>query len=143
MQQQVVEEMQQVFYDESVEISFEQISHLLYTDMVIKETLRLCPSVGQMGRELEEDMIIDGHLIPKGTEVMASIYALHHRKDIWGSNAETFDPDRFLPSNVATRDQYAWIPFSTGPRNCIGEFYSWLKVTYINFFYLIIIFNFR
>lgn len=128
VQQHVVEEMQQVFYDESVDVSYETLSHLTYTEMVIKETLRLCPSVGQMGRELQEDMIIDGHRIPKGTEVISSIFALHHREDVWGPDAETFDPDRFLPANLATRHQYAWIPFSVGTRNCIGYRYAMVSL---------------
>lgn len=121
VQQHVVDEIQQVFFDENVEICYEHLSQLTYTEMVIKETLRLCPSVGQMGRELEEDMIIDGHRIPKDTEVISSIFALHHREDVWGPNAETFDPDRFLPANLETHHQYAWIPFSVGSRNCIGK----------------------
>lgn len=74
--------MQQVFFDDSVDVHYVQLSQLAYTEMVIKETLRLCPSVANMARELEEDMIIDGHRIPKGTEVVTSIFCIHHR-DGW------------------------------------------------------------
>lgn len=71
--------------------------------------------------------ILDGIRIPKGTHVAIQIMHLHHDPEVW-QEPETFDPDRFLSENVQKRHPYAYIPFSAGPRNCIGQKFALLEL---------------
>ena len=57
--------------------------------------------------------------IKTGTNIVVPIYAMHHNKDLFGEDADVFDPDRFLDGRVAP-DQLTFHPFGAGPRICIG-----------------------
>lgn len=114
------------------EITFESLNKLKYMDLVIKESLRIAPVGPVIFRETMEDFELEkGLIIPKGTTFVVNIFALHRRKDIWGEKAEEFDPDNFLPENVAKRHPCSFIPFSVGRRNCIGHRYAMLSMKII------------
>jgi cytochrome P450 family 4 len=67
-----------------------------------------------------------GYDIPSGCSVFIQIYVIHRNPDQF-PNPEKFDPDNFLPERVAKRHPYAYIPFSAGPRNCIGQKFALLE----------------
>ena len=91
----------------------------------MKEGLRLCPSVPLVGRRLHEDLEVrtqtTGYTIPAGTIVYVLIYMLHRDGEVF-PRPESFDPDRWLHSDPGIkRSPFAYVPFSAGPRNCIGQ----------------------
>ncbi|XP_049514575.1 cytochrome P450 4V2-like [Dermacentor silvarum] len=100
-------------------VTTDDLRSMRYLSCIIKETLRLYPSVPIMGRYIEEDMKIGTQLIPKGTMAMVLIYFLH-RHPRFHKNPSCFTPERFL-SDATRPSQYAYMPFFGGPRNCIGQ----------------------
>ncbi|GMT23283.1 hypothetical protein PFISCL1PPCAC_14580, partial [Pristionchus fissidentatus] len=66
-------------------------------------------------------LIIPGdHLVPKDASLVIAPWMIHRNEKIY-ANPHNFDPDNFLPERVTTRHPYDYIPFSAGPRNCIGQ----------------------
>lgn len=100
--------------------TFAQLGEMKYLEQVIKESLRLYPSVPIMGRTLLEPLTISGVEIPAGFDVGIPIYALHRNPLLW-DEPEKFDPERFSDEVNSKRDVYSFVPFSAGSRNCIGE----------------------
>jgi cytochrome P450 family 4 len=70
--------------------------------------------------------VSDENTIPAGVIVTVLISDIHQNSDQF-SNPEKFDPDNFLPERVVKRHSYAYIPFSAGPRNCIGQKFTLLE----------------
>lgn len=60
-----------------------------------------------------------GYVLPKGVTIAMLIYGMHHNPQVY-PDPEEFKPERFFPENSVGRHPYAFIPFSAGPRNCIG-----------------------
>ena len=102
------------------EPSYENLSQLAYLAQFIKESMRLSATVPFIARTLTQPTVVDGHTLPTGTMATIPIIALHRNPDVW-PDPETFDPDRFTLENCASRHPFAFIPFSAGPRNCIGQ----------------------
>lgn len=119
--------------DESLneKISIEQLKELKYLDRVIKESLRMWPSIPFVARQMTEDIVVGNkYLVPKGSTCMIFTHALHNNPKYY-PKPEIFDPDRFLPENSIARHPFAYIPFSAGPRNCIGQKFAQLEVKVI------------
>ncbi|XP_055541467.1 probable cytochrome P450 313a4 isoform X2 [Wyeomyia smithii] len=129
IQERVYQEIMAVCPAKDQQVSVEDVAKLLYTEMVCKETLRLFPVAPVVARITTSDIQLDAKTtIPNNTTVVGAIYPMHRDPRHWGPDAEIFNPDNFLPELVAQRHPYAFIPFSGGPRNCIGVRYAWLSM---------------
>lgn len=124
VQRRMQEEVDEVVGDRPVQAG--DLRALDYTRRVIQEALRLYPPVWALGRKCVQDTELGGHRIPAGTEVLYSIYAVHHDPKVY-DNPEAFDPDRWLPERAKGVPRSAFMPFGAGVRNCIGESFSWFE----------------
>nr|XP_042122879.1 cytochrome P450 4F4 isoform X3 [Peromyscus maniculatus bairdii] len=109
---------------ESPEIEWDDLAQLPFLTMCIKESLRLHPPVTVISRCCTQDISLpDGRAIPKGVVCIINIFATHHNPTVW-PDPEVYDPFRFDPENIKDRSPLAFIPFSAGPRNCIGQTFA-------------------
>lgn len=120
VQEKVFDEIDNIFNGTDRPATLADLNEMKYLERVIKESMRIFPPVPTLGRILSEDMQLDEYFIPKGTSVTIQVYYLH-RDPRFFPEPEKFDPDRFLPENIEGRNPYAYIPFSAGSRNCIGQ----------------------
>ncbi|KAL0973928.1 hypothetical protein UPYG_G00213080 [Umbra pygmaea] len=126
VQMKVQQELQEVFGFSNRSATTDDLKRLRYLGCVIKETLRLFPSVPMFARTVSDDCHINGFDIPKGVDAVIIPYALH-RDPRYFPDPEEFRPERFLPENSTGRPPYAYIPFSAGPRNCIGQRFAMME----------------
>lgn len=116
----VVEELQSIFESADCDVTKTHLANMQYTERVIKESHRLLAPVPFIGRKTSAEIELPKGTVPKDTIIFINIMHLHHNPKIWGENVLEFDPDRFLPENIAKRPKCSFIPFSYGSRNCIG-----------------------
>ncbi|XP_022304770.1 cytochrome P450 3A11-like isoform X1 [Crassostrea virginica] len=116
-QEKLIQEIDEVLGKECP--NYDNVQKLEYLEKVFNESLRLYPSAARTNRLAEDDIVIEGYTIPKGTDISFPIYSIHRDPRYW-ENPTQFDPERFSPENKAKRHPYAFLPFGHGPRNCIG-----------------------
>ncbi len=106
--------------------TLDDLPHLPYTMMVIKETMRIQPVVSAFPRAILEDLTLGGFTLKANSLVFLSPYIMH-RDPRWWSNPEIFDPTRFSAENEPNITKYAYLPFGGGPRVCIGNHFSLME----------------
>ncbi|XP_050681337.1 cytochrome P450 4C1-like isoform X4 [Leptidea sinapis] len=127
IQDKIVQELDEIFDGDNRDATLEDLAAMNYLERCIKESLRLYPPVPFIGRDLSEDVKLSNYLAPKGFMSHIHIFDLHRQESLF-KNALLFDPDRFLPENSVGRHNYAYIPFSAGPRNCIGQKFAMMEM---------------
>ncbi|KAK5247450.1 hypothetical protein LTR40_011880, partial [Exophiala xenobiotica] len=111
--------------------SYDAVKDLQYVQWVINETMRihstsslglprLVPSATPENPQ-PRGIEIDGYHFPPGTALSVPAYTIHHSKEIWGDDADAFVPERWSDKRITARQKDAFIPFSTGPRACVGR----------------------
>ncbi|XP_063230002.1 cytochrome P450 4C1-like [Bacillus rossius redtenbacheri] len=127
VQDKLHKELQEIFGDSERDATSEDVRQMKYLEMVVKETLRLFPSVPLYGRHLLKDTVVGDHVFPRGASVIVGTILMHRDPELYPEPLR-FDPERFLPENCQRRHPYAYLPFSAGPRNCVGQKFAMLEL---------------
>jgi cytochrome P450 len=104
------------------------ISRLPYTQMVLRESMRLFPPAWAIGRRALSDHRVDGHTIRARSVIVVSPY-LVHRDPRWWPEPLSFRPERWAEADQPPR--LAYFPFGAGPRMCIGEPFAWMEAVLV------------
>ncbi|RZC39558.1 p450 domain containing protein, partial [Asbolus verrucosus] len=123
-------------------LTYEALTRMKYMDMVVSETLRLWPTVVTADRVCTRPYTIQPKTpnekplyLKKGTTVWLPIYAIQ-RDPQYFPDPERFDPERFSEENKGNIRPYTYLPFGSGPRNCIGSRFALLE-TKVLFFHIL------
>ncbi|WKY11913.1 hypothetical protein Q1695_003468 [Nippostrongylus brasiliensis] len=118
IQEKVHREIDEVLGEADRCVTYEDLGSFKYLEACIKETLRLYPSVPLIARQVVEDVKLKDHILPAGTGVVVVPSMVHRDPNYW-DDPEVFRPERFIDGEL--KHPYAYIPFSAGSRNCIGQ----------------------
>ncbi|OAA63354.1 Cytochrome P450 [Niveomyces insectorum RCEF 264] len=103
--------------------TYDKVRDLPYLQAVLHEGLRLHSTSGiGLPRQIPDDapgLHLHGYYFPPGSVLSVPTYSVHHAKDIWGPDADAFRPERW--ETLTARQKNAFIPFSYGPRSCVGR----------------------
>ncbi|KAF5302915.1 hypothetical protein FQA39_LY02095 [Lamprigera yunnana] len=129
VQERVIQEVDEIFGDSDRPVTFADTLEMKYLERCLLETLRVYPPVPIIARELQQDVKLASgdYTLPAGCTVVVATMRVHRRPDLY-PNPEQFNPDNFLPERTANRHFYGFIPFSAGPRSCVGRKYAMLKL---------------
>ncbi|XP_050453657.1 cytochrome P450 4C1-like [Cataglyphis hispanica] len=125
VQERVRVEVDSVMQENRGRLTMRSLQTLSYLERCLKESLRLYPVAPFILRNVQEDVKLDSYVVPAGTILQLDIFGVHRDPNFW-PNPEIFDPDRFLPENMKNHHPYSYLPFSAGPRNCIGQRFGML-----------------
>ncbi|CAN7948821.1 unnamed protein product [Ixodes pacificus] len=124
VQQKIHDELDSIFGDDTERhVNHEDMKEMRYLECVLKESQRIYSTVPFYSRLCEEPFELGGTILPKGTVIKVANYFLHRDPEVF-PKPEEFRPERFLPENSKGRHPFAYVPFSAGPRNCIGKAFS-------------------
>ncbi|KAK7601298.1 hypothetical protein V9T40_008739 [Parthenolecanium corni] len=129
IQDKVYEELESIFKGSDRPCTFQDTLEMKYLERCLMETLRMYPPVPMIARQVKEEVTLPstGAILPADCTVIIGTFKLHRNPKIY-PNPEKFNPDNFLPENSANRHYYSYVPFSAGPRSCVGRKYAVLKL---------------
>lgn len=109
----------------------EHFARLRYTRAIVEETLRLYPPAYLFNRRAEADDVVAGHRVHKGGAIGISPLILHRHPAYW-PEPDVFRPERFLDAEAEkARPRFAYLPFSGGPRQCIGNGFALMEAVLV------------
>lgn len=102
--------------------TFEQVPKFRYIRRVLDESLRLWPTAPAFTRSPREELTLTtGHRMRPEDWAIIILPMVHRDPEVWGDDADLFDPDRFTPERSRGRAPHVYKPFGTGERSCIGR----------------------
>jgi cytochrome P450 len=104
----------------------DDIPKLQYTEMVLRESMRVYPPVWTMGRRVENDYSVGEYTIPAGSSILMCQYVMHHDPRYY-EKPEEFNPDRWTDDFKTRLPRFSYFPFGGGIRGCIGESFAWME----------------
>jgi cytochrome P450 len=105
----------------------EELSKFTYTRQILEEVMRLYPPGWLLTRKALNDDHLGDYFVPAGTEIYIAPYLIQRHPDLW-EEPDRFLPERFSAERSQQRHPLTLIPFSLGPRNCIGEFFARIEM---------------
>ncbi|XP_025410347.1 uncharacterized protein LOC112683508 [Sipha flava] len=127
VQDRARDEILEIFGDSDRDVTMDDLNSMKYLEAIVKETLRLYPSVPAITREIQTTLNIKNYSIPPLTTIFIIPYILHRSEDLY-PNPEEFIPERFLDEDSKSRNIFGYLPFSAGPRNCIGQKFAMTEI---------------
>ena len=106
-------------------VTYEEIESLKYLRNVMMEVLRLRSPLPLSARQAAHDTTLAGEFVPKGTRIVLALQAINRSLELWGEDADEFNPDRW-EKQVGSNN--AFLTFMSGPRGCIGSLFAKAEV---------------
>ncbi|QRV92984.1 cytochrome P450 family protein [Ceratobasidium sp. AG-Ba] len=117
--------------------TFEDIKAMKYLRAFIKEVLRVFPPAPMSIREAAKSTVMRSngkqYYVPAGASIKGSLLMLHRRRDLWGPDAEAFDPERWLDERnekYVLANPFIFLPFGAGPRICLGQQFAYNETSF-------------
>lgn len=104
-------------------LPFDRLARFPYARQILDETMRLYPAGWMLSRKALQDDQLGEYFVPAGTEIYVGLYFIQRHPALW-KDPDRFDPERFAPEQSRDRHRLATMPFSAGPRNCIGALFA-------------------
>ncbi|KAL3662168.1 hypothetical protein V7S43_012968 [Phytophthora oleae] len=132
LREEIMTKLPKFAQSESYVPSMEDVQGLVYLEATIRELLRLFPTAPHIGYHCIRDIVFpDGTFIPVDTNVMMSLYASARLESVWGADAASFIPERFIDKDsgeVLQISSLKFATFSAGPRVCVGRNLAMLEL---------------
>ncbi|XP_023717552.1 cytochrome P450 9e2 isoform X2 [Cryptotermes secundus] len=129
IQSRLQDEIDQTLKVDGGNLTYEAVHGMKYLDMVVSETLRIYPPIGILERRCVQTYTLPAephYTLNPGDFVYIPVYALHHDPDYF-PDPEKFDPERFSDENKGSIKACTYLPFGSGPRNCIGSRFALME----------------
>lgn len=128
-QEKVYQEIVTVMPDTKMDLTQSDLNELVFTDLCIRETLRLFPNIPFIARISSKPMTLtNGIVVPPDIPFVVGLRQISRREEYFGPTAHQFDPNRFSDESVKELPATANIPFSFGARNCIGIYHAQISL---------------
>ena len=120
----LVEEVDRVLGGRAARV--EDVGALVWTEAVVRETMRIHPPAWIIGREASEDVQVGAYTMPRGSQCLIPIYVIH-RDPRWYTDPWAFRPERWLGGLAERLPRFAYFPFGGGPRVCVGNHFAMME----------------